>query len=477
MLPLFIMTIENDTDRQFVAGLYQRHRDFLLRCAQKILNDPDRAEEALHEAMLRVIRSLERVRQIPAEELLPYLVTIVQTASIDLYHKTNRERQAAQGRERDWAESLSGTEDTELLLIRREQAELLRECLKTLPQREIDLLNYAYTLDEKALEEQYADLLLKIALKEYLKEQALQMKQQEAEAAPAPQPAQKSSNVVAVAFRQVGWQETKETLLHGLKKGVTRVAVVFLAAALTATTAFALSPVERKESILEKVINTIRNYADMLTNTSTMVEVPRYRYEEYSFIEVPNEQVQEVIDTWVIFRNSVNFTEKSGISLSAVMKAMYYYCEAKGLEYPYTDDTHTWVDAKAVQQFAEYLFGATKEHLDWEVYLEPRYYDAERDAYRDIHYEDGYPNYITIARSGLVSYTENEDGTFTIELVMEPDSDWNEYCYSPVIITADYSSGHLVLVSGTVKDMLSEAELSLTQQRLEYERINPTGRR
>lgn len=44
--------------------------------------------------------------------------------------------------------------------------------------------NNNYPLDEKALEEQYADLLLKIALKEYLKEQALQMKQQEAEAAP-----------------------------------------------------------------------------------------------------------------------------------------------------------------------------------------------------------------------------------------------------------------------------------------------------
>lgn len=32
--------------------------------------------------------------------------------------------------------------------------------------------NNNYPLDEKALEEQYADLLLKIALKEYLKEQA-----------------------------------------------------------------------------------------------------------------------------------------------------------------------------------------------------------------------------------------------------------------------------------------------------------------
>ena len=337
--------------------------------------------------------------------------------------------------------------------------------------------NSNYPLDEKALEEQYADLLLKIALKEYLKEQALLMQQQEAEADPAPQPTQESSNVIAAAFRQVGWQETKETLLHGLKKGVTRVAVVFLAAALTVTTAFALSPVEQKESILEKVINTIRSYTDMLTEPSNMVEVPRYRYEEYSFIEVPNEQVQEVIDTWAIFRNSVGFTKKSSISLSTVMKAMYYYCEAKGLEYPYTDDTHTWVDAKAVQQFAEYLFGVSKEQLDRKVKLEPRCYDAERDAYRDIHYEDGYPDYTTIARSGLLSYTENEDGTFTIELVMEPDSDWSEYCYSPEVITADYSSGHLVLVSGTVKDMLSDVELSLTQQRLEYERRNPTGRR
>ena len=195
--------------------------------------------------------------------------------------------------------------------------------------------NNNYPLDEKALEEQYADLLLKIALKEYLKEQALQMKQQEAEAAPAPQPAQKSSNVVAVAFRQVGWQEAKETVLSGLKKGVTRVAVVLLAAAITFTTAFAASDTV-KESVLKKLQSFIYYHTSQFVDTIGQTTQPRYRYEEYSFIEVPNEQVQEVIDTWVIFRNSVNFTEKSGISLSAVMKAMYYYCEAKGLEYPYT---------------------------------------------------------------------------------------------------------------------------------------------
>lgn len=82
MLPLFISAIENDDDRQFVADIYTRYQPALYRKAQKVLHDNDRAEEAVHEAMLRVIRYLDRVREIPSDELLPYLITIVQTTSI-----------------------------------------------------------------------------------------------------------------------------------------------------------------------------------------------------------------------------------------------------------------------------------------------------------------------------------------------------------------------------------------------------------
>ena len=65
MLPLFISAIENDDDRQFVADIYTRYQPALYRKAQKVLHDNDRAEEAVHEAMLRVIRYLDRVREIP----------------------------------------------------------------------------------------------------------------------------------------------------------------------------------------------------------------------------------------------------------------------------------------------------------------------------------------------------------------------------------------------------------------------------
>ena len=106
-----------------------------------------------------------------------------------------------------------------------------------------------YPLAPEVLAEEYSDLLIKIGLREYMKEQARLLEQEEAEAAPVPAP---KGNVVAAAFRQVNLEDAKETILSGLKKGVTRVAVVLLAAAITFTTAFAVSDTV-KESVLKKL--------------------------------------------------------------------------------------------------------------------------------------------------------------------------------------------------------------------------------
>ena len=87
MLPVFIMAIENDDDRTFVAELYARCQPAMQRRALSILKNESDAEEAVHEAILRVIRRLEKVRMIPRDEVLYYLVTVTETASIDLYRK------------------------------------------------------------------------------------------------------------------------------------------------------------------------------------------------------------------------------------------------------------------------------------------------------------------------------------------------------------------------------------------------------
>lgn len=52
MLPVFIMAIENDNDRTFVAELYTRCQPAMQRRALSILKNESDAEEAVHEATL-----------------------------------------------------------------------------------------------------------------------------------------------------------------------------------------------------------------------------------------------------------------------------------------------------------------------------------------------------------------------------------------------------------------------------------------
>jgi len=231
-----------------------------------------------------------------------------------------------------------------------------------------------YPLDQEALVEEYGDLLIKIALKAYMKEQAQLLEQEEAEAAPVPAP---KGNVVAAAFRQVNLEDAKETVLSGLKKGVTRVAVVLLAAAITFTTAFAASGTVRT-GVFQYVINVIRKYSDLLANTSVMVEQPRYRYDELNVLEIPNEQVQEAFDVWVSFRDSISFWDSSSVYISDLVEALRYYCIEHDLDIPYADTTRKWIKADALEQFAEWYFGVDADYLRRVSEVEAGSYDESK---------------------------------------------------------------------------------------------------
>lgn len=240
-----------------------------------------------------------------------------------------------------------------------------------------------YPLDKEALVNEYGDLLIKLALKSYMKEQAQQLEQEDAEDIPAPQP---KGNVVAAAFRQVHWEDAKDTVLYGLKKGVTRVAVLFLAVALTFTTAFAASNTVRT-SVFQHILNVIRNHTDLLTNTSEMVEQTRYRYDELNALEIPNEQVQEAFDTWVSFRDSACFRKTSSLTVTDLIRMLHYHCIYTGAKIPYSDATNTWVRADALEEFAKWYFEVTPEMLQEKASKVSGCYDVDR-GYCDV-YNDG----------------------------------------------------------------------------------------
>ena len=166
-----------------------------------------------------------------------------------------------------------------------------------------------YPLDQNDMQEQYEDLLIKAALKEHARKESARLEQEAAGEAAVP-PAE--DNVIRAAFRRVTWEEARGTVLYGAKKAVSCVAVVFLTIAVAATTTFALSPAEKKQSILERVLYTIRYYTDKWTSHGgTRVEYPHFYYEDFEYIEVPNEEVREALEIWASFRNVTNFNERN----------------------------------------------------------------------------------------------------------------------------------------------------------------------
>ena len=104
-----------------------------------------------------------------------------------------------------------------------------------------------YPLDDNVLQEEYEALLIKLALKEYAAEQSEALMRENMEV-PQTQPKQKD-RVIAAAFRQAAWEDTRSR-------------VVFLAAALSFTTAFAISP-EVRETVYRLIMNTTDRYTEV----------------------------------------------------------------------------------------------------------------------------------------------------------------------------------------------------------------------
>lgn len=312
-----------------------------------------------------------------------------------------------------------------------------------------------YPLDKEALVEEYVDLLIKLALKSYMKGQAQQLEQEDSENIPAPQP---KGNVVAAAFRQVHWEDAKDTVLYGLKKGVTRVAVLFLAAALTFTTAFAVSDTV-KESVLKKLQSFIYYHTSQLTDTIGQTTQPRFRYDDLSIIPVPNDDIQQALEIWTSFCDSGQFVGTQSLKISTLVQMLRHMCRSNGCDMLYSDTSSTWIPAEALERFAEYYFGISAEALRAKAESEPDSYDAEK-GYRNIHDQGIW--YAPVVKSALTECAQNADGTYTMEvylLAADPQTgEAAEYCNTPMLVTVDLSGDHPVFLSARAKDLLSKLQ-------------------
>lgn len=87
MLSFFFSILESDADRQVFAALYVQYHTKLESIAIRILKNQSDAEDAVQNTFIQVIRHFEKINQIPCEDLLFWLISIVKNEAYMILRK------------------------------------------------------------------------------------------------------------------------------------------------------------------------------------------------------------------------------------------------------------------------------------------------------------------------------------------------------------------------------------------------------
>lgn len=97
-------TIDAVADRQTMTELYETYEQKMFGIANAILHNDWQAEDAVHEAFVRMVPYLSRCKDVNDEKTKILIVRVIKSAAIDIYRKNKRENTYILDSEEDWIE-------------------------------------------------------------------------------------------------------------------------------------------------------------------------------------------------------------------------------------------------------------------------------------------------------------------------------------------------------------------------------------
>ncbi len=89
MLVLYLSLLDGEDEGKF-ERLYYKYRRLMFTCAKEILKDDMLAEDAVHEAFLRLTKYMKKIDEIECNKTFRFVVIVVESAAKDIYRKEKR---------------------------------------------------------------------------------------------------------------------------------------------------------------------------------------------------------------------------------------------------------------------------------------------------------------------------------------------------------------------------------------------------
>lgn len=144
-LPASIFAIEDDDDRAFMSQLYIRHSRLMLGIALSYLKNDHDAQDAVNDAVIRLIDKIPELREKSDSVLRAYVATTTVRVSLNALKRRKRKERVSGAMDQGMADAVAddGPPVDEQVIARMTNEELQR-ALQSLPERERNLLRWKY---------------------------------------------------------------------------------------------------------------------------------------------------------------------------------------------------------------------------------------------------------------------------------------------------------------------------------------------
>ncbi len=147
MIPVCILAIEDDSDREFMERLYFQYHRLMYHEIFKITSNPDATEDILQTALVKLIDKIQKLRTLDRNRLVNYIISTVKNTAFNFLRNQSRKPSLSFDDCMDcpdWEQDKGVVEDR---IVYEEEIERLQQVWSRLDERSRYLLEGRYILD------------------------------------------------------------------------------------------------------------------------------------------------------------------------------------------------------------------------------------------------------------------------------------------------------------------------------------------
>ena len=148
MLPICIMTIEDESDREFMARLYTRYRRLMYDTIRQVVGDHWSAEDVVQATLLKLIDKVPKLQTLDDRRTAGYIAAACRHTAYNELRRRSRQPLFVPEEERTADSAASSPRSMELHMIRKEDLRRMAEIWGKLDERSRFALEARYILEQ-----------------------------------------------------------------------------------------------------------------------------------------------------------------------------------------------------------------------------------------------------------------------------------------------------------------------------------------